>query len=199
MRKVIFLGILLLSISLQAQESTPVKYKNSLKFAPFRMLGNTLAIGYEHQFKDTYSFSALSQFIYKEEQEDYQMGFVQDFGWKMNTPHTIDILGILPSFYFMPYAQFGIFDFRDASFVIKPSGESEMNINEQLRFKMYGAGLLVGMGLDIGKKFYMQAYFGGGVKANTHSNTRHSDYGFNNLWLNKGISPKGGVELGFKF
>ncbi len=199
MKKLIFLGLFLLSTLLQAQERTPEKYHNSLKFAPFRMIGNTLAIGYEHKFSDAYALSALSQFIYKEQKADYQIGFVQDIGWKMLTPPTLEFYGISPFMYFMPYAQFGTFNFRDATFDNKPSGESELQVKEQLQFNMYGGGLLVGMGFDIGKKFYLQAYFGGGIKANTLSNDPHSYYGFNDIWVSKGMLPKGGFELGFKF
>ena len=199
MKRIAILVLVIIGLGLNAQKVEEKVYKHSIKFAPFRMAASTLAIGYEYKPSETFSISTLSQVIYNEERADYEKGFVQDFGFKMSTPNEVDVLGISPSLFFMPYLQYGVFDFRDAHYTSDYLGDQLLVIDDQVEFNMYGGGILIGAGLEFGKKFYMQAYFGGGIKYNDIDDQRHSGYGINSLWLMKGIFPKGGFEFGFKF
>ena len=199
MKKILWIILVIIGFGLNAQEVQQKTYKHSLKFAPFRMAANTLGIGYEYQYSKTSSLSLLSQLIYSEKQADYQKGFVQDLALKMSTSKEIDILGIFPTLFFEPYLQYGTFDFRNASYNQDYLGNPLLVIKDQVEFTMYGGGVLIGAALDFGKKFYMQAYFGGGMKYNNLDNKHHYGYGLNSLWLEKGIYPKGGFEFGFRF
>jgi hypothetical protein len=199
MRKVLLFILIVVGFGLNAQKADQKIYKHSIKFAPFRMAASTLAIGYEYQYSNSNSISLLSQIIYSEEQADYKKGYVQDLSFKMSTDKEIDIIGIYPTLFFAPYLQYGFFDFRDAYYDSNYLGEPLLKINDEAKFSMYGGGILIGAGLDFGKKFYLQAYFGGGIKYNNLDNKKHYSFGLNSLWLQKGIYPKGGFEFGFRF
>jgi hypothetical protein len=198
MKKIILLLILSISLSTFAQEVNK-SYKNSIKFIPHKMIYNSLAIGYERDITSVSSLYFLSQIFYSEEDTDYNKGFAQSIGIKNYLLKGKEILHVSPSFYFMPYAQFGAFDTQEEDrYYEYEQTETYLDKREYLA---YGGGFLMGFGLTFIKRITVDLYFGGGVMFNDY--TPPSDYPDNlhrnndGLW--EGVTPKGGLEFSYKF
>ncbi len=196
MKKYVFAVFLSFSFGLMAQESKIAISKNQLKVAPFRMIAHNFAIGYERILTPSTNLYLLSQIIYSEESYSYEKGYVQDVGLKVHFVKGKEVMGFSNCLYFMPYVQYGTFDFQNAYKEInKP-----LNVRSKAKFQSYAGGLLLGWKLILKKRFYSDIYFGGGVRTNSlRPEEQGKLHGINSFWDRKGVVPKGGVEFGFMF
>ena len=217
--KYYILGIsLLLGICASAQQEVSRDYKNSFQFIPTKINNHIVGLGYERVLNPTTNLVLLSELIYFEERIDYQKGYEQRLAIKKHVFAPKSISGFSAKMFFMPYLEFGFFDFQNLRSNIDTFYDYEEADNEDSRFSFldkrefteYGGGILVGIEAVAFHRFSLEFYFGGGVKYNTFKEPTYPggwdpyhktwlDDPYRYRWEKKGIVPMGNIEFGYKF
>ena len=214
MKKTILIAFVLsIAIGLVAQD-TPIKtYKNRLSFEPLPLDNNSLAINYERDLSATYSLKFLTQIVYGVEGRSYTKGIVEDVALKIYGVKEKEILNIGFSAYFMPYLHFSSFDILSVRRYYREYDQDHYDRDFHREFSGYGGGILVGFGSTLFKKLCFDVYLGGGIQANNgpdnpffiEAGEYYDNYGYDRYgnsstkWEKKGIVPRGGIEVSFKF
>ncbi len=192
MKKILIIISIVIGLNAWGQKAAPKHFKNALIFIPHKIFYDDFTFGFERELSTHNSLYALSQVIYREDDSRFAKGFVQSIGLKryvFKGEHFPSLQSVL---YFMPYIQAGSIDMKE-----------DFYVNHQ-QFSVWGGGFQIGLGFTFFNKVGMSMYFGGAVM---HSDfpvpEGLSSYIIRKYWNERqdwrGVMPKGGIEVSYKF
>lgn len=201
MKKIIIVFICIATFSANAQDKAKSKntgYQNILKFSVVNFLDNTILLSYERKINNSTGLMLSGGVSYKVNQGTGEVteGYKGEFQYK-HFVHTKEKENSSISIYFAPY-----FLYKYSEKETFWSEWPPYNYHYIYYFNSFSGGILFGMNFTIEKKIVIDLYAGGGIKRTFGAQMRDNiNYYCGSIWElgYNGITPKAGIDVGFKF
>ena len=196
--------IFLFSSNVSSQEA--FEYHNNIKLNPVEMANSEFKLTYERFFSDhKYSVSLMPSLIYYRDGDEYEQGWQAQAQFRWYVLHLNEMNGT--KFWFFQnvgiyggvYGLYLDYEQRYNQYDWDPvSGQQIIKVNDQTITAGEG-GVILGVQLDITKRFCLDLYFGGGLRtANVENSLEDAElYGGDRSY--EGIKPTGGLQFGLYF
>ena len=200
MKKFIIIFLCLTSYSLNAQDNTKKEnpgYKNMFKFSVTNFFDNTFQISYERMTCDNSALMISGGLSYKDNGGEPMQGYKGELQYKYFV-YTREKENSGGSIYFAPYFLYKYTEKEN----YYHTEFAPYNYQILYYFNSFSGGILFGKNFTIAKKLVIELYVGGGIKrtfgAHLKDNVSYYNYDIWDPGYN-GITPKVGIDVGFKF
>jgi hypothetical protein len=200
MKKLIIITAIII-LALQATTAQDIaekkSYPNIFKFSVTNFFDNTFQVSYERKICANSGLMFSAGILYKNNNSDKMEGFKTDVQYKYFV-YTKEKENTGMTIYFAPYVFYRYTEKTSYYYSDFPP----YNYPWKYYYNSFSGGVLFGMGFTIAKKICIDAYVGGGIKRTFGAHLKDELLYYNNsIWQPgyNGITPRGGIDVGFKF
>ncbi len=182
-----------------SQDNSEIKpLKNIFKFSVTNFFDHTFQASYERQTCDNAALMFSGGLLYQHNSSDEMSGFKFEAQYKYFVfTKEKETSGM--KIYFAPYLFYRYTDKTDGYYMYDPGYGYT---STKYIFNSFSGGVYFGMGFTIARKISIDGYIGGGIKrtfgGGLKDNVNYYSSGITDPGYN-GITPKGGIDVGFKF